>query len=125
MNSTKWILSPRVVITIVIGLVGGGISIGFTNMGISSSLPSAIALRMMISFGLMGLTIGINPLPWHWSINGLFFGFVIGMIEGLASTAMGFPLAIPLVSCTVYGFLIELVTTVVFKAGAPREVVRA
>jgi hypothetical protein len=125
MKSTKWILSPRVVIATIMGLLGGGISIGFINMGMGPSLPPAIALRMVLSFGLMGFAIGTSALPWHWSFHGLFFGLIIGLIEGLASVVMGFPLIIPLIFCAVYGVLIELVTTVVFKAGAPRGVIKA
>lgn len=80
-----------------------------------SSTPE-ILLRMMVSFGTMGFTIGISSLRWHCALNGLLIGAVFGLIKGLASLVMGFPLLLPILSMMVFGLFIELVTSTGFKA---------
>jgi hypothetical protein len=87
------------------------------TIGVGASLPAEVIARMLLNFTLMGFVIGVSPLRWHWVINGLFFGMVLGALEGLASVAAGLPLFVPLVYSMVVGLLIEFVTSVVFKAG--------
>ena len=114
MNKTK-----RIVITTVLGLISGAIAVGLVSLG-SGGFPPEINLRMLISFGFMGFVIGISSLRWHWALNGMVIGAMVGLIEGLAGFAViGLLnlLIIPLIFTTISGFLIELITTVGFKAG--------
>ena len=116
MNNTK-----RIIITTVLGLISGAIAVGLVSLG-SGGLPPEINLRMLISFGFMGFVIGISSLHWHWALNGLVIGGMVGLIEGLAGFAiigMLEMLLIPLIFCMVSGLLIELITTVGFKASVP------
>lgn len=116
MNNTK-----RIIITTVLGLISGAIAVGLVSLG-SGGLPPEITLRMLISFGFMGFVIGISSLRWHWALNGLVIGGMVGLIEGLAGFAiigMLEMLLIPLIFCMVSGLLIELITTVGFKASVP------
>ena len=106
----------RIVITTVLGLLGGAVAVGMT-VGFGAWLPPEVITRMLLNFTLMGFALGISALRWHWSIHGLFFGIVLGALEGLASMAAGLPLSIPLVYGLIVGVLIEFFTTVVFKAG--------
>jgi hypothetical protein len=111
MNSIK-----RIVITTFLGLIGGAVAVGMT-FGVGASLHLEVIFRMLLNFALMGFAIGVSSLRWHWTINGLFFGMILGLLEGLASVVAGLPLFIPLVYGLIVGVLIELMTTVVFKAG--------
>jgi hypothetical protein len=111
MNNIK-----RIMITTVLGLAGGGVAVWMT-IGVGATLPHEVITRMLLNFALMGFAIGACALRWHWAINGLFFGLVLGALEGLASIAAGLPVFIPLIYGLIVGLLIEFVTTVVFKAG--------
>jgi hypothetical protein len=111
MNSIK-----RLIITTVLGLIGGVVAVGMTS-GVGASLPPEIIMRILLNFTLMGFAIGVSKLPWHWTIHGLFFGMVLGTLEGLASVVAGFPIAVPVVYGIIIGVLIEFITTVVFKVG--------
>lgn len=112
MNQTK-----RIALTTVLGLISGMIAIGLISLS-SGGLPPEINLRMLVSFGFMGFVIGISALRWHWALNGLVIGALVGLIEGLAGFAIiGLleMLIIPLIFCMVSGLLIEVITTVEFK----------
>lgn len=112
MNQTK-----RIILTTVLGLISGTIAIGLVSLS-SGGLPPEINLRMLVSFGFMGFVIGISTLRWHWALNGLVIGALVGLIEGLAGFAIiGLleMLIIPLIFCILSGLLIEVITTAGFK----------
>jgi hypothetical protein len=111
MNSIK-----RIMITTVVGLIAGAAAVWLTT-GVGASLPAEVITRMLLNFTLMGFVIGISTLRWHWAINGLFFGAVFGILEGLASVAAGLPLFIPLVYGMIVGVQIESITAGLFKSG--------
>jgi len=117
MNNTK-----RIIITTVLGLISGAIAVGLVSLS-SGGLPPEITLRMLVSFGFMGFVIGISSLRWHWALNGLVIGGMVGLIEGLAGFAIiGLleMLLIPLIFCMISGFLIEWITTAGFKASVSK-----
>lgn len=100
-----------------------GVIFGFVCWGLSSSGgPTAwyISLSIIISRTLIGFTIGISILKIKWWLHGI----VIGAIFSLPMALNGF--FVPgkemfiflgsLIMGIIYGFLIELFTTVVFKA---------
>jgi hypothetical protein len=111
--------SKRIVITTILGLISGAIAVWFVNAAGDNPLPPEINLRMMITFGFMGFVIGISSLRWHWALHGLVIGGLVGLIEGLASYALINLidlLVIPVIFGMAFGLLIELITSVGFKA---------
>jgi hypothetical protein len=112
----EMISKKRIIITTVLGLIGGAASVGMT-VGVGASLPSEVIFRMLLNFAIMGFAIGVSALRWHWVIHGLLFGILLGALEGLASISAGLPLAVPLVYGLIVGMLIEFFTSVIFKAG--------
>jgi len=111
----------RVIITSILGLIFGCISWAICNFAMGHTQPLSINLFMILSNGLLGFAIGISSLRWHWALHGLVLGGMFGVIIGLVASGTGSEFIWPLVFGLVYGFLIELVTTVAFKAGIPRQ----
>jgi len=74
-------------------------------------------MLIVLQNGLMGFTIGISSLRWPWVMHGLVLGGMFGFVLGIGALALGSEFIWPLVFGLVYGLLIELITTVLFKAG--------
>ena len=107
----------RVVITSVVGLILGFVSWAVCNFVMGHTQPASINLVMILFNVLLGFTIGISSLRWHWIVHGLVLGGFFGVILGFVSLGQGTEFIWPLIFGLVYGFVIELVATVVLKAG--------
>jgi MFS family permease len=106
-----------------------GIACGFICFGLASSSPGElawpVAVQIIISRTLIGFGIGISSLSMrHWSINGLVMGALFSLplaFSGLmapdsAEYNKASMFVITIILGMVYGFLIELVTSVLLKA---------
>lgn len=107
-----------------------GLMCGFICYGIASSgpgvLPTPAAFQIIAERALIGFAIGISILRLgHWSIHGLVLGFLISIplaLSGLmapdnpefSKTGM---FVSTIIMGMIYGVLIEVITTKVFKAG--------
>ena len=106
-----------------------GVLFGFVCFGLASSsgqaLPWPVAVQIITSRTLIGFAIGISALRLgHWAVHGLVMGCVFSLplaFSGLMAgespdyslTAMWI---FTVVLGMIYGLLIELITTVLFKA---------
>jgi|WetSurSiteA1Bulk_404760.scaffolds.fasta_scaffold254165_1 hypothetical protein len=107
-----------------------GVLFGFVCFGLASSGPRPlawpIAVQIILSRTLIGVAIGISRFRFgHWAVHGLVMGLLFSLPLAFGgymapenpdfskdlmffwSLALG----------TIYGLLIELITTVLFKAG--------
>jgi len=122
----------RVVIATLFGLLAG-VTCSVLTFSSGYLKFTVVALGwILLNRTLMGFAIGASALKLHWAWNGVVMGLVVGEIfsyylfmsfgwKALAFTPIGNAL---------FGFLIELFTTKVFKAPAfvpatPRVVERA
>ena len=114
----------RVLIATLSGLMCGFICFGLASSG-PSPLPLPVALQIIIERTLIGFAIGISSLTLkHWSLHGIVMGFIFSIplaISGLMapdnpqfSKVMMFTMTI--VMGMIYGVLIEIITTKLFKA---------
>jgi len=110
-------MTKRVVITSILGLICGCISWVVCKYGFGHSQPLVTNALIILQNGLMGFTIGISSLRWPWAIHGLVLGGMFGFVLGIGALALGSEFIWPFVFGLVYGFIIELITTVFFKAG--------
>ncbi len=114
----------RLIIATLSGLLFGFVCFGFACSGPNEIVPwlgvSIIAGRTLLGFG-----IGISRFSMkHWTIHGLVMGLLFSLPMGFsAMLGPGNPdmsaetIAIStVVMGIIYGFLIELITTVLFKA---------
>ncbi len=114
----------RVIVATLSGLLFGFVCFGLASSG-SGPLPWPVAVEIVTSRTLIGFAIGISALPLgHWTVHGLLMGlfFSIPLAFGglmapanpqFTKTAMWVWTA---VLGMIYGLLIEVITTALFKA---------
>lgn len=114
----------RLIIATLSGLLFGFVCFGFACSG-TGEIETWLGLSIIAGRTLMGFGIGISRFPMkNWAINGLVMGFVFSLPAAfgtmLAPENPEFSNQMLLISTIVmgmiYGFLIELITTVFFKA---------
>jgi len=108
----------RVVIASILGLIAGGISWAgslFVEVGAPLSLASSISMALL--WALLGFSIGISSLRWHWVIHGMVLGLIFGVVFGVTALGLERSFWPPLIMGLIYGFLIELITTKALKTG--------
>jgi hypothetical protein len=106
-----------------------GILFGFVCLGLASYSPGTItwpvAVQMVISRTLIGFAIGISCISLrHWTIHGILMGLIFSL--PLAFSGLMAPesaeysktgiLVWTVILGMVYGLLIEVITSVTFKA---------
>jgi hypothetical protein len=113
----------RVITATLLGLLFG---LGCNFLACSNGeMPLPVTIQIILSRTLMGFAIGISTLKLgHWSLHGIIFGISFSLplaFSGLMapenpefSNIMIF--VSTLVAGLIYGLLIELITTVGFKA---------
>ena len=115
--------TKRVVMATLSGVLFGFVCVGFASSG--GKLPLPIVLQIISSRTLIGFAIGISCLKVkHWSIHGLLMGLIFSLplaFSGLmAPETPEFSSSMMFISTVVmgmiYGILIEVITSVIFKA---------
>ena len=114
----------RLIIATLSGLLFGFVCFGFACSG-DNEIGQWLALTIIAGRTLLGFGIGISRFPMsHWAIHGVVMGFIFsipaafGAMMGAENPEFS-PLMIAIstvVMGIIYGFLIELITTVFFKA---------
>jgi len=121
-------MMKRLVIATISGLLFGFVCFGFACQG-KDDFNSWLAISIILSKTLIGFTIGISRFRMkHWAIHGIVMGFIVGLpfafSAGMApesETGMSGQMIFlsSLIMGMIYGFLIEMITTVFFKAQMP------
>lgn len=125
MQNTK-----RIIIATLSGILFGFVCFGLASTG---SLPIAwpVTIQIILSRTLIGLAIGISfAYLGHWAIHGLVMGLVFSLplaFSGLMAPDNPDFSRVSIFIWTVilgmvYGLLIELITSVIFKAKIQRSV---
>lgn len=116
--------TKRLAISTLLGLVFGFVCYGFASSG-EYEIPTILALNIILGRTLIGVAIGISRFTLkHWSLHGIIMGLVFSLPAGVGAmlgpenpefnhTMM---LTSTIVMGMIYGFLIELITSVIFKA---------
>ena len=111
----------RISIATFLGLLCGVVCMALASS--NSPFPLAIKMQIIANRALIGFAIGISALKMKWWIHGLLMGLLFSLPLGFSSMmAMGLtPTLLFLMTVLLgmlYGLIIELFTTVVFKAEA-------
>jgi hypothetical protein len=118
--------TKRVIIATLSGVIFGFVCFALASSG-SGGLALPIALQIIFSRTLIGFAIGISCISMgHWSIHGLAMGIIFSLplaFSGMmAPENPEFSQAAMFISTIgmgiVYGLLIEVITTLLFKAKA-------
>ena len=114
----------RTIITTLSGLLFGFVCYGFASSG-GNEVSTWLALTIISGRLLLGFGIGISRFPMkNWAIHGIVMGLIFSIPAGLGTLVgpetPGFDPQMIAISTVVmgmiYGFLIELITTIFFKA---------
>jgi len=112
----------RMLIATVVGLLLGVLLALLAARTAAQGLASSGAVAMILSLAVAGFVIGISALNWCWWLHGLLLGGLCLLPVALAAVWAGLKwwpgFAVLLGAGLIGGVLIELVTTVVFRARA-------
>ncbi len=118
--------TKRIIIATLSGIVFGFVCFTLASSG-PGKLALPVALQIISSRTLIGFAIGISCISLkHWTIHGLVMGIIFSLplaFSGLmAAESPDFSKAgmiiWTIIPGMVYGLLIELITSVLFKAKA-------
>lgn len=115
--------AKRIIIATILGTIFGFVCLGFALSG-GSEIPCPVKLQILFSRTLIGFAIGISSLKMHWTLHGIILGIIFSLplaFSGLMSPDIeefgAFTMFIStVVMGMIYGFLIELITSVLFKS---------
>jgi hypothetical protein len=111
--------TKRLLIATLFGVIFGFVCWGFTLS--KGPQPWFFAIQIILSRTLIGFAIGISALRIGWWLHGIIFGLVFSLPMGLNGFYVPgqemFIFLGTVIMGIIYGFLIELFTTVIFKAG--------
>ncbi len=116
--------TKRLIISTLLGVLFGFVCYGFASSG-GNPISTLLAVNIIIGRTMIGVAIGISGLTCkHWSLHGLLMGLIFSLPSGfgamLGPEIPEFPHTMMFISTVVmgmiYGLLIELITTLVFKA---------
>lgn len=109
--------NKRILLATLFGVISGLFCyLGAISLGIEIGLDDL--MMILLHRTLLGFVIGISSLRWHWVLHGILLGLIIGipnphffkMLHGELSCGLYFLMG------AVWGFFIELFTSVIFKA---------
>jgi len=116
--------TKRLIISTLLGLAFGFVCYGFASGG-ENEISTILALNIILGRTLIGVAIGISRFTLkHWTLHGIIMGLVFSLPAGLGAMlgpetpefSHTMMMTSTIVMGMVYGFLIELITSVVFKA---------
>ena len=116
--------TKRFIIATLSGVVFGFVCCGFASSG-EHEISFFLAVSIIFGRTLIGVAVGISRFPLkHWALHGIImgltfslpaaFGAMLGPENPEFSKTLMFISTI--VMGAIYGFLIELITSVLFKA---------
>ncbi len=110
----------RVIIATICGFVFGVICmfLASSNPEPTEQITAAIKWTIIFSRGLMGFTIGISAIRLTWWLHGIVIGAISSIPMFFSVIDRPGILIGTIVLGIIYGFLTELITTIVFKAKA-------
>ncbi len=113
----------RLLATTILGLLFGFVCYGFATSG-SYEIPVSLAISIILGRMLIGVAIGLSRFPIkHWALHGITIGFLFSLPAGFGAMLVPenpeFPhimlLTSTIVMGMIYGFFIELITTLLLK----------
>ncbi|MFC2130690.1 hypothetical protein ACFLSQ_04590 [Bacteroidota bacterium] len=108
--------AKRVIIATLLGAVFGLVCMWMASSNPEEPVAASVLWSIFISRALLGFMIGISALKLKWWLHGIVLGF-ISSIPMTAAIMDKWDIALgTLIMGIIYGFLIELITSIVFKS---------
>lgn len=111
----------RVLVATLCGLFFGLVCMGLasSNPDATQSLAMTVKLNIVLSRTLMGFMIGISALKITWWLHGILMGFISSIPMAIAVMDQMEIMIGTVVMGMIYGFLTELITTILLKSKSP------
>ena len=117
-------MNKRVLIATALGLVFGVLNWFLAAFAAPKPLPRSAIATIILGRAVLGFVIGNSAWRMSWWLHGLLLGFIVSLPAAFAVRLMTTQLemlpnvasVLVLVFGMVIGFLIELLTSVVFRA---------
>lgn len=106
----------RVFIATLFGIACGLICLFLASSDPAQPINCGLKLTIIISRTLLGFTIGISALRLAWWLHGIVLGYLVSIPMALAIIYDWKIAVATLVMGIIYGLIIELFTSVIFKA---------
>ena len=116
--------TKRLIIATILGVVFGFVCYGMASSG-QNTIPQILAVNIILGRTLIGFGIGISRFSFkHWSLHGIIMGLIFSLPAAFGAMLGPEPpefnhtmlFVSTIVMGMIYGFLIELFTSVLFKA---------
>lgn len=116
------VTGKRVFWSTILGLISGVLCY-LLGRGAVDPYPTWMAIVTVLNRTLIGFVIGISALRGNWAVHGIFWGLLISLLLAIPAlgegSASGFFML--MIGGAIWGFLIELFTSKVFRAPAVKE----
>jgi hypothetical protein len=113
--------AKRMIIATLCGLLFGLVCMGLasSNPDSAEALSMTVKLNIVLSRTLMGFMIGISALKLKWWLHGIVLGFISSIPMSIAVVYRMDIMIGTLVMGVIYGFLTELITSILLKSKSP------
>ena len=110
--------AKRVIIATICGVIFGFVCLGFamSNPDSATALTTSIKLNIVLSRTLLGFMLGISALRLKWWLHGIVLGFISSIPMAISVMERPEIMIGTFVMGIIYGLLIELITSILFKA---------
>lgn len=112
--------SKRVIITTICGFIFGLVCMSLAtsnpNPDPANLITTQVIWLIIISRTLMGFMIGISALNMKWWLHGIVIGFISSIPMALSVMDKTSIMIGTFVMGIIYGFLTELITSILFKS---------
>lgn len=109
--------TKRVIIATICGFIFGIVCmlLASSNPNATEVLPFSTKLIIIFSRALMGFTIGVSALRLAWWLHGIVIGIIASIPMAFSVLDKTDILIGTIVMGIIYGFLTELITSIIFK----------
>ena len=117
----------RLVVSTTFGFVAGIICYLGGKYGLKDDISTMMFVYILVNRVLIGFVIGVSTLRMHWALHGPLVGTLVGLpfAAGCLLEESNLETAVAaLILGAVYGLMIEFFTSIVFRAGRVKSIVR-
>ncbi len=104
----------RLIITTILGAVFGIICMLLSRYSAAVAFWP-IGISFLLNHTVMGFAIGVSSLKMNWAAHGALWGALFGLFTAIGSIGTGLAPLMVFIAIIIWGFLIEVLATKVFK----------
>ena len=106
--------SSRLITATILGAVFGIICMLLSRYSAAVAFWP-IGISLLLNHAVMGFAIGASSLKMNWAAHGALWGALFGLFTAIGSIGTGLSPFVVFIIIIIWGFLIDFLTTKVFK----------